>query len=421
MLEIVAAAVIAGLTLAVVFKKTRMLAPPIALTGLLAAIASLIAFQLVSLPFDAWSALPGRTFEISALAAAGMSRHAMPLSVVPWETMRSALSLLPALAVVLVAIKRPRAWLGLSVAMVAAGAISATIQFLQAVGMGWAAPWRLAAADTPGGLFINSNHQVDLLAAAMLVAGCVCRGVRAGALPGIVDRRAAKYALPTTALFVLFLSMMIVASGSRAALAFVLPAAAMSMFMAAAWDRAFRYLLVALALLTPVMIALFYGSIDLPGIRDAAGLNHETRLQSIDDLFFTLSTYFPAGSGFGTFDTVFRHAESLDLVTDTYLNHAHNDYLEVVIEGGIAAGSLILYGLGFILYYTIKNERTRHPSFNENLGRAAAAAIFFIALHSIVDYPLRNYSLSAMFAVLLVMLCSSVTVAVDKAPDAVGR
>ncbi|MBN8806919.1 MAG: O-antigen ligase family protein [Sphingomonas sp.] len=412
-LEISAAGLIAALISARLLGRAQFNVPPASLLVLFGGIVLLVAAQLIPLPFNIWSALPGRTFEASALDAAGLSRMSMPISLLPWATMQCALALLPAAAVVLVAVRRSQSWVGLALAVVIAGAVSALLQCLQMVGIGWVAPWRLAQADTPAGLFINSNHQVDLLAAAMLFAGCICREVRRGGFPTI-DRQIRRFALPGAAAFVLFLSAMIVASGSRAALAFVVPAAILAISVAASWDRLFRLTLIALVLLAPVMIAVFYGSVDLPSFRSAAGLDHETRIQSIGDLFYTLSTYFPAGSGFGTFDVVFRHAESLDLVTDTYLNHAHNDYLEILIEGGVIGGVVVIYALSIIIFYAIKKERLKFTTRQDNLGRASAAALLFLALHSIVDYPIRNYSISAMTALLLVMLCSRSKEAEDR-------
>ena len=44
--------------------------------------------------------------------------------------------------------------------------------------------------------------------------------------------------------------------------------------------------------------------------------------------------HLPWGAGVGAFDRVFRAAEPLALVAPTFFNHAHNDYLEALLEAG---------------------------------------------------------------------------------------
>ena len=45
---------------------------------------------------------------------------------------------------------------------------------------------------------------------------------------------------------------------------------------------------------------------------------------------------FPIGTGLGTFSTVYRRYEDPSRVTRQFANHAHNDYVEAVLELGAA-------------------------------------------------------------------------------------
>lgn len=80
----------------------------------------------------------------------------------------------------------------------------------------------------------------------------------------------------------------------------------------------------------------------------------------------------------------------------TYFNHAHNDYLEVAMTGGLVGIGLILaaaalYGAGLI-------AMTRNPDKGRAgmFGRAGAVILVVLAAASVVDYPLRVPSLSAL-------------------------
>ena len=57
---------------------------------------------------------------------------------------------------------------------------------------------------------------------------------------------------------------------------------------------------------------------------------------------------FPVGTGLGTFSTVYRRYEDPSRVTRQFANHAHNDYLEAVLELGLAG---ILLILGFLFWW----------------------------------------------------------------------
>jgi O-antigen ligase len=105
------------------------------------------------------------------------------------------------------------------------------------------------------------------------------------------------------------------------------------------------------------------------------------------------------GTGFGTFDLVYPFYESRDMVHVQYVNHAHNDFLEFILEGGIAAGILLL------VYATAVAMRAfqvvRYP-----LQRLALLSIFVILLHSLVDYPLRTMAIAMSFAFFNVLFFS---------------
>ena len=99
------------------------------------------------------------------------------------------------------------------------------------------------------------------------------------------------------------------------------------------------------------------------------------------------------GVGYGNFDKAYQMYESPEMIFRAYVNHAHNDYLEVIFEGGLAGVVLILFYLSaFLLRY--------RKAASEPLQRAAFLSILFVLLHSLVDYPLRTGALAVTFAFL---------------------
>lgn len=100
--------------------------------------------------------------------------------------------------------------------------------------------------------------------------------------------------------------------------------------------------------------------------------------------------YFPFGSGVGSFAEVYQVAEKAAQLRDDYVNHAHNDYLEIIMTAGLPGLAflivlLVLYLIGAyraLVRKDLSNEIRQYRL----LGYAA---IFLVLLASVVDYPLR--------------------------------
>jgi O-antigen ligase len=111
----------------------------------------------------------------------------------------------------------------------------------------------------------------------------------------------------------------------------------------------------------------------------------------------------PWGTGLGTFRRVYEQREPLETVANTYVNRAHNDWLEFWLEAGWFGAALLMFAIGWWLW-----RLHGPPPFDEEesagsrlLRRAAVVAVLAIAVHSLVDFPLRTLAMSSMLGVLL--------------------
>jgi O-antigen ligase len=116
--------------------------------------------------------------------------------------------------------------------------------------------------------------------------------------------------------------------------------------------------------------------------------------------------YFPVGSGFGSFDAVFRHFEPQSNLGPSYFNHAHNDFVEIVLEGGIATLAILATFLGWFSWraWTICRSKTSRMDSELLMARAAVFGCVILGASSFVDYPLRTPLLAAIFALLCGMI-----------------
>ncbi len=112
-----------------------------------------------------------------------------------------------------------------------------------------------------------------------------------------------------------------------------------------------------------------------------------------------IPAYLPFGSGAGSFELVYPRFEAAADVRYAFINHAHNEYLELLLEGGLPAALLMAAGVVLIGWAMWRRPRTP-------LRWAAFCGLLFILAHSFVDYPLRTPALALIFVVLSAIVFS---------------
>lgn len=124
----------------------------------------------------------------------------------------------------------------------------------------------------------------------------------------------------------------------------------------------------------------------------------DPRLHIWNDARSTMTTYMPVGAGIGAFDAVFQLDESLEVLDPLKATRAHCDYLEALVESGVAGLLLILAWGGWIAMRTWRARR------DGGQAVTACAVMLCIAIQSAVDYPLRNMAMLVIAAAMIGLL-----------------
>lgn len=366
---------------------------------LLAATLLVIALQLVPLPPTTWTALPGRETAVAVSTATGLSGW-RPLSLDPEATRRFAAALLlPAGVLIATLMSGHRGLLMIARAAVAGALLSALLAAVQ-ISLGTPmslAPYGHVEQGAGNGLFINPNHQATLMALALVFTGLLIRMEPAQVR---IRRRHGEWRFHLGWLLVPLFALMSVGSQSRAGIVLLVPAITAALAIALNPKGMARIFAVAIALLTAAIAVFAISGNPWKRLMDLqASLTTEGRIVSMPDILYTLGQYWPAGSGFGTFNPVFRANENLDLVLERYLNRAHNEYLEVLIEGGFPAAVLLAFAGLLLLLGLVRLIRMPKRAGNPAPALAGLAMLVILMLHSLVDFPLRIDSIAAVAAV----------------------
>ncbi len=369
--------------------------------------------QLVPLP-PIWASGPraGSIAAISNLANIGEAWR--PLSVSPTRGWGAFAGLFVPLAAALFYARVEAGRPALVATLLISGALlSALVSLAQAI---WPDSdalylYHFTNPHEPVGLFANRNHNAVFLAIAMLwLAYAYVYAARHYREP-----RHLRFATMAAAV-VIFLAILI--NSSRAGLITTMVAFGLSGWMVlkdrigqraghsarklappTMRDRAMPTL--ALGTVMALSVVFFVAS-RLPA------LDRVLRTDSIDDLRFKVLPllldlawqYLPWGTGFGTFDLVYRSFEPDRLLMTTYLNNAHNDWLQLVIAGGLPAAALVAVAVALILRRVVALYRMEGEG--GGMSIAAGGSILILAMASAVDYPMRT---PLMMAVVTLIAC----------------
>lgn len=110
----------------------------------------------------------------------------------------------------------------------------------------------------------------------------------------------------------------------------------------------------------------------------------------------------PFGTGLGTFPEVYAVQDNPEDLRADYVNRAHDDWLELPLEAGIAGIALIALFLGWLGLRAFRLWVRPAPGETPVLlilPRCASIAVVLLLIHSVVDYPLRTATMLAYFAV----------------------
>ncbi|MGE5567069.1 MAG: O-antigen ligase family protein [Parcubacteria group bacterium] len=390
-------------------RRMRELALPL---GLLAAMCAIPLLQLIPLPFGLWARLPGHAELAEGLRLAGAAPSALPLSLTPDDTRRSVLALLTPAAVFLGAAACSPGQRGrLTGLVVFAAALSLLLGVLQMAG-GPDSPLRFYPTtneDSAVGVFSNRNHLASFLLMSMpLLAYWLQRLTR--------ERANGTFLTAAAGLALLGLILVGVAiTHSRAALFLIVPAIAGSILTV--WRRGERKVLnrTTIAVGAVGILALIgaLSAIRATLARFAAPAGDDLRFAVWPSVLHTARDFLPFGSGIGSFEPVYRINEPIALIGPRFVNAAHNDYLQLALEGGWAAIVVTAVFLGWLAWRSSKAWR-RGGGDQTRLARAATVMAALLAMHSAVDYPARTLAIASVLALVCAILASSRKASVDE-------
>lgn len=371
--------------------------------GLLAALVAVMLLQLVPLPPAIWTMLPGRGAIVEGYRLLALPLPWLPLTLTPAAALWDLLWLLPAFAAFL-AVAVIGAFRGRSIAavIVAVTLVSVALGAMQVVGGSSAYLYEVTNVGVAVGFFANGNHNATL----MLTSIPFLAALQATLLGASESQRSASALRLLVAAAYGVIAVGLVLNASLAGIGLGVPVALTTWLTFGRQRRAVRRFLLAVTLagslstLVGIAVGPFGNNLFGRQTQNIA-LSRQT---SFALTLRASAQYLPIGSGSGSFQSVYRTQEPLSSVTTTFMNHAHSDWLELLLETGLVGIALAAL---FLIWWGTRVAATWRAELPDPFAQAAAIASAAMLLHSVVDYPLRTAALSALFAMCVALLAGA--------------
>jgi O-antigen ligase len=377
----------------------------LAMVGAVLAILSLllVLLQLLPLPPEIWSHLPSRDLAAHNFELLGLPLPWMPLSLSPEGTRLAGIAMLPGLACfIAVLTTSPRQLLLPCLTVLLCAIVSvlfAVVQYSQGPESSFYLYDVSVGAGT--GTFNNRNNFAAQLYTALPFIGIVVAIVRSQwRAPALLS-----------GLFGLLFAGVILAglavSGSRSGIIFAMLAVFCAVILASGGLAGSRLSAAGYGLVGLLVGLFVIGQASMIGLLRIVASDplNEYRGVISDGSLRLLSENFVSGSGFGSFVPLYQAHEQPAEMLGNFVNHAHNDWLELAIEGGLPAIALELSFLAWFVFAAVRVWRYGQGGKTAMLQRAASLIIPLLLAHSCLEFPLRTPALLSLFGFLCGLLC----------------
>lgn len=373
--------------------------------------------QLLPLPLSIWKLLPERSLIAETYVLIGRPQPASPITMTPNATWLSALSLLPPIAVFFSAISLGNFGRRNLVLVIVAMALMSVFLGLLQFAQGPHSELRFYEVTNNAeavGFFANRNHFAALLYVAILFIGAYTfEAIIASGQETRRRRTDFNALLPLvawlTALVIVIAGEMMARSRAGLILTTVALLATASLGAGDPRVKTVRPGFGKAVIATTVVALVLFAPLAISRILDRFGFdpNANVRIPFARNTISAALSYMPFGSGLGSFVPVYQLFDKTPDIGFFYVNHAHNDLLELWLETGVFGPILV----GVFLTWVLRRLAfvwQRHPrpgyGIDLSLQRAAAVALLLLLAHSLVDYPLRTTAMMTVAAVTAALL-----------------
>ena len=266
------------------------------------------------------------------------------------------------------------------------------------------------------GSFIYQNHLANYL----LLCLCMAIGYLIGSLSGVemVSRRA-KFASAietllspkwivriTIIIMVVGLIMTRSRMGNSAFFISLLATSFIALLLMKRTPNTLKWLIASLIILDMVIVGTYFGVEKVKERLQTTSLQSETRDDVVRDAIPFIKDVWQTGTGAGSFYSSFPKYQSTEY--QMFYDHAHNEYVQFLIEFGLVPSLCLLAMLLYIIWSSLVALRQSKNKRNQGLALGCLMACIAMLMHSSVDFVFQDFAIVMVFLsiILLTLLCT---------------
>jgi O-antigen ligase len=131
-----------------------------------------------------------------------------------------------------------------------------------------------------------------------------------------------------------------------------------------------------------------------------------TRITLYQDTLNIFSDFPVFGTGFGTFQYIYRKYKTVD--DQFFYEHTHNDYLEILSNLGLIGFLIVLVGIVLFLRKILLRWIERKDPYAKGITLGGVCAVFAILTHSLVDFNLHVPANALFLSIILGLIFNTV-------------
>lgn len=375
------------------------------------------ALQLLALPLD-WLQLiapfSADVYQSTLTSTANVNPLSAPVSIDPAQTQialrKGICYCLFVMNLTLLITHRHRLNL-LCICIVTAGTCQAFYGTMQAlVGGETSLVWGLPNSSSATGSFVYRNHFANFLLLCLSVgSGLLVTQLyrsRASSLSEHINRLLATL-LGSKIIIRLALVIMVIAlvmsrsrMGNSAFFAATIMTSVLALMVYRQRPQAFTIFILSLLAIDTLIVGSWFGLEQVKQRLEATVLSQEIRVDVIAWTQELVQQTLWTGSGGGSFYTIFPAYQQANV---PFFDHAHNEYLQFVIENGVIASALLGIAVFASLLQTLRTQYLRQSNFMKGIAFGCAMAIIGMMIHISVDFNLQSPANTLYFLTILTL------------------
>lgn len=285
--------------------------------------------------------------------------------------------------------------------------------YLQFSGMEYSPVFNFEIYERANGSFVYHNHLANYL----LVGGALAIGLLISQLSrastgdqsikrlviGALEALMSSKWLIRVAIITIVVGLILTRSrmGNSAFFVSLLATAILALFLMKKPPPMLKWLIVSLVVVDVAIVGAMFGVEKVKERMDVTSFEGESRDDVVEMSIPLVQDVWLTGSGAGSFYSVFPqyHTDVIHL----HYDHAHNEYLQFIIEYGIAGILLLGTAVLYSLYQAVKALKQRSDPLCQGLAFGAVMAITGMLMHIAVDFPLQAPATTINFIAILVL------------------